>query len=224
LELEEYDRVLALYDREVRGQSTDEYLDLANAASLLWRLEQADVDVGARWHELAGHATAHADDHALVFVDMHYLMALAAAGHDAAVQRFMDSCERFASTQSATEARVMSEVGLPIARAVVAHRTGRYADVVDHLMPVRMRVREIGGSHAQRDVFDQLLIDAAWRARRADVAVELLQERTTARPSNLWGWKHRALVLEASAPAAAVTAWRELDRLRALQAKDDAAA
>jgi tetratricopeptide (TPR) repeat protein len=31
LELEQHDRVLALYDRDVRAESTDEYLDIANA-------------------------------------------------------------------------------------------------------------------------------------------------------------------------------------------------
>ena len=56
LELEQHDRVLELYDREVRAESTDEYLDVANAVSLLWRLEQADVSVGSRWRELASRA------------------------------------------------------------------------------------------------------------------------------------------------------------------------
>ena len=116
LELEQHDRVLALYDREVRAESTDEYLDMANAVSLLWRLEQADVSVGARWTELAARAASHVDDHALVFVDLHYLMALAAAGNGAVVEDFLASCERFAASGQGTEAEVMADVGLPLAR------------------------------------------------------------------------------------------------------------
>jgi tetratricopeptide (TPR) repeat protein len=216
LELDEHARVLELYDRQVRPRSTDEYLDLANAVSLLWRLEQAEVDVGQRWEELAARARAHTDDHALVFVDLHYLMALAAARDDASVARFLDSCERFARSGAGTEARVMAEVGLPLARAVVAHRRGRtgYGDVVDALLPVRHRVREIGASHAQRDLFEQLLIDAAWRARRLDVAESLLAERMARRPRNIWGWKHYAAVLEARGASAATGARRELARVR----------
>jgi hypothetical protein len=172
--------------------------------------------VGQRWEELAARARAHIDDHALVFVDLHYLMALAASRDDASVGRFLDSCERFARTGTGSEARVMADVGLPLARAVVAHRRGRtgYGDVVDTLLPIRHRVREIGASHAQRDLFEQLLIDAAWRARRLDVAESLLAERTTRRPRNVWGWKHYAAVLEARGVARAAGARRELERVR----------
>lgn len=215
LELEQHDHVLALYDREVRAESTDEYLDVTNAASLLWRLEQADVNVGARWNELAARARAHLDDHALVFVDLHYLMALAAVGDDGAVADFITSCERFARGREGTEAEVMAEVGLPLARAVVAHRRGSYGDAVDHLLPVRHAVRRIGASHAQRDVFEQLLIDSAWRARRLDDARELLAERLARRPNNRWGLRHQGAVLDALGGTGSAAPRRALDRLRA---------
>ncbi len=216
LELDEHARVLELYDRDVRPRSTDEYLDVANAVSLLWRLEQAEVDVGSRWDELATRARTHVDDHALVFVDLHYLMALAASRDDAGVAHFLDSCERFARTGTGAEAGVMTEIGLPLARAVVAHRQGRagYGVVVEALLPIRHRIHEIGASHAQRDLFEQLLIDAAWRARRLDVAESLLVERITRRPRNVWGWKHYAAVLEAHGASGAASARRELERLR----------
>ena len=197
LELEQFPNVLSLYDREVRAESTDEYLDVANAVSLLWRLEQAEVDVGQRWRELAGRATSHLDDHALVFVDLHYLMALAAVDDTKAVAEFLASCERFAAGGQGTEAEVMADVGLPLANAVVAHRLGDYGTVVDRLMPVRRRLRRIGASHAQRDLFDQLLIDAAWRGGRLDEADDLLGERLAWRPRNRWGLKHQQAVREA---------------------------
>jgi len=197
LELEQHPQVLAIYDREVRAESTDEYLDVANAVSLLWRLEQAGVDVGPRWRELAARATSHIDDHALVFVDLHYLMSLAAVGDEKAVAEFLASCERFAMSGEGTEAEVMADVGLPLARAVVAHRAGRYASVVDELMPVRRRIRRIGASHAQRDLFEQLLIDSAWRGGRLAEAEELLTDRLSRRPRNRWGLKHQRAVLEA---------------------------
>ena len=213
LDLEEHERVLDVYDREVRAEHSDEYLDIANAVSLLWRLEQAEVDVGGRWRELAEHARDHVDDHALVFVDLHYLMALAAAGDTNAVEQFLGSCERFA-TEPATEASVMADVGLPLARAVVAHRRGAFGDVVDLLLPVHDRFRRVGASHAQRDVFEQLLIDAAWRDRRFPVALELLADRTGRRPGNIWGWKHYATVLDAVGSGEAARAHRTLERLR----------
>lgn len=210
LDLEQHAQVLELYDREIRRQSTDEYLDITNAVSLLWRLEQAGVDVGTRWRELADWARGHHRDHSLVFADLHYVMALAAIGESDA---FLASCEQFAA-ESGTEATVMADVGLPLARAVLAHRRGAYDDVVDLLVPVRREFRRIGGSHAQRDLFDQLLIDAAWKGRRLDTATELLAERTTRRPRNIWAWKHYAAVLDARGASGAADARGALDALR----------
>jgi tetratricopeptide (TPR) repeat protein len=210
MDLEEHAHVLALYDREIRRQSTDEYLDVTNAVSLLWRLEQAGVDVGTRWRELADCARGHNSDHALVFADLHYLMALAAIGEP---HGFLASCEQFAEGRG-TEAAVMADVGLPLARAVLAHRRGGYEEVVELLMPVRQEFRRVGGSHAQRDLFDQLLIDAAWRGRRLDTATDLLVERTTRRPRNIWGWKHYAAVLDARGSSGAADARGALDALR----------
>ena len=198
LELDAHDRVLELYDREVRAKPTDEYLDITNAASLLWRLEQAGVGVGTRWNELADRARVLGEDHVLVFVDAHYVMALAAAGDANAVSAFVESCERFARESAATEGGVMREIGLPLIRGALAHRRGSFGEAFDLVYPIRHRIREIGGSHAQRDVFHQMLIDSAMRARRFVEASELLAERVESRPGNIWGWKHRAAVLDLS--------------------------
>lgn len=214
LDLERHERVIELYDREVSNPRSDEYLDMANAASLLWRLEQAGEHVGHRWTALADHARRHVRDHALVFVDLHYLMALAGANDAAAVEDFIESCARFAATASASEAEVMTKVGLPLARAIWAHRRGRYGEVVTELAPVRSDIRRIGGSHAQRDVFEQLLIDAAWRGRQHELAASLLAERTSRRPRNIWAWKHFAAVLDETHDAGAAKAAHTLDRLR----------
>jgi len=213
LDLDEHARVLDVYDREVRAEHSDEYLDIANAVSLLWRLEQAEVDVGDRWRELSERAGGHIDDHALVFVDLHYLMALAAAGEANAVEQFLGSCERFAM-EAVTEASVMADVGLPLARAVVAHRRRDFGRVVDLLLPIHASFRRVGASHAQRDLFEQLLIDAAWRDRRLHVAFDLLADRVGRRPGNIWGWKHYAEVLGALGSGDAARAHRTLEQLR----------
>jgi tetratricopeptide (TPR) repeat protein len=215
LDLDRTSTVLALYDAVVRRVATDEYLDVANAVSLLWRLEQAGVDAGERWRELADCARGHLHEHTLVFVDLHYLMALAAVDDTQAVGEFMESCERFARLGGDTEAAVMTDIGLPLARGIVAHRRGDYGEVVDVLAPVRDRIKRVGGSHAQRDLFDLMLIDAAVRARRLTIADELLAERTTKRPRNIWGWSQYAKVLDALGASGASAAAHRADALRA---------
>jgi hypothetical protein len=115
--------VLELYDREVRPASTDDLLDISNAVSLLWRLEQARVDVGARWEELADCSQAHIDDHLLTFGDVHYLIAVAAAGRTEDSVRLLDSLSQYAASSDESEHLVAQEPGLALARAVLAEAT-----------------------------------------------------------------------------------------------------
>jgi tetratricopeptide (TPR) repeat protein len=196
IELGALDRVLDLYDREVRPESTDDLLDISNAVALLWRLEQAGIDVGDRWQELGDRAQGHVNDHLLLFGDVHYLMALAAAGRADDAARMVESMERYAAESAETEAAVAGEPGLALARAVLADRRGDYARVVEELLPVRDAIRRIGGSHAQRDLFEEMLIDSVLRASRFDQAKALLAGRLEHRPRNAWGWRHYAKVLD----------------------------
>src|SRR5262245_66593977 len=77
LEAGDYDRVLALYDSEVKVDESGFYLDVQNAASLLLRLEFCGVDVGVRWRKLADIAEKRVDDHVFGFTDAHFMNALA---------------------------------------------------------------------------------------------------------------------------------------------------
>ncbi|MEG9883502.1 MAG: hypothetical protein V6Z86_02590 [Hyphomicrobiales bacterium] len=125
----------------------------------------------------------------LIFADAHYMMALAAAesakGNGGAAEALLESLEHFA-TGFGTEADVAHEVGLPLCRAVLAHRRGHYGEAVDLLLPHRAELHRIGGSRAQRDLFEQLLIDAAVKAGRRAIARALLSERGDVRRANAW--------------------------------------
>ena len=194
LELEEVEPVLRLYDERMRADLSDEYLDICNATSMLWRLEERGIDVGDRWNELAERCESRTSDHQMVFPDVHYMFALAAGGRDAAVERMLDSMRAFAEG-SATEQRVMREAGVPIGRAIAHWYRGEYAEVVDVLAPVRYRLPLIGGSHAQRDLFHQVLIAAALASGRHETARALLSERAARKPRNPWTWKRYAQAL-----------------------------
>ena len=185
LERKRYDEVLTLYDREVRPESSDDLLDISNAVSLLWRLEQLGIDVGRRWEELAERSAKRCDDHMQIFGDAHYAMALAAAGGEEGFARWRRSSEAYATREEMGSA-IMREVGLALGDAALAHRAGDYARATELLLPLRAGFRRLGGSHAQRDLFAKLLIDSAVKANRVDVARDLLRERLAARPNNGW--------------------------------------
>jgi len=127
---------------------------------------------------------------------VHYLMALAAAGRANDAARMVESMERYAVESGETEAAVAREPGLALARAVLAHRRRDYARVVEELVPVRDTIHRIGGSHAQRDLLDEMLIDSVLRAGRFDRAKALLADRLKHRPCNVWGWRHYAQALD----------------------------
>jgi tetratricopeptide (TPR) repeat protein len=196
LECQRYDEVLAAYDREVRAESTEDQLDISNAVALLWRLEQAGIAVGSRWDELAARSATRLADHLIVLPDIHYVMALAAKGDDDSVAGWLQASRSFATTSQETAARIMDEVGLALGQAALAHRAGRWQAVLDHLLPVKDRVRRIGGSHAQRDLFERMLIDAALKAGNPAVARDLLARRAQLRTQDRWGRQQALLAAE----------------------------
>ncbi len=197
LELEQHDEVLRLYDHEFRAERSEEYLDICNATSMLWRLEERGVEVGDRWKELAEVSATRIDGHGLVFPDMHFMMALAAAGDTGNGDAMLRSLEETRRETGVTQAGVIETVGLALARAIAAWYRGDYHGVVEHLLPIRYSLPDIGGSHAQRDLFHQILIAAALRAPRPTLARALLGERTRLRPNNAWTWQRYAEALEA---------------------------
>jgi tetratricopeptide (TPR) repeat protein len=194
LELGDYDAVLDLYDRRFRAEPTDEYLDVVNAAAMLWRLGDEGVAVGNRWTELGERAATRKDDHLLAFVDAHFMMALAATGRESDAQAMLAS---MATATVGTEAAVFKEIGLPLCEAVLAYRRGAHGRVVDLLLPIRYGLRRIGGSHAQRDLFARMLIESAIRAGRLPLARALLAERTAQKPNSRWSWTRFADVADA---------------------------
>ncbi len=199
LELGAFDAALDLYDREIRRESTSEYLDIANAASLLWRLESEGVESGDRWSELAARS-AERIDHMLVFADAHYVLALASSDEPSAARALgvaLESAARYAGAGGETQAAVMRDCGLALCDAIVASRRGDFGRAADLLYPLRRALRRIGGSHAQRDLFEQMLIHAAIAADRPAMARALLSERVRLRPRSGLSWRRYAGVLGA---------------------------
>ena len=61
-ELGEQEIAQAFYDYQIPVNQTDDYRDIANATSLLMRLEQDGADVGNRWEVLANFAQARVEN------------------------------------------------------------------------------------------------------------------------------------------------------------------
>lgn len=181
LERAEHGTVLTLYDQQFRNLRSplvaaqpDLYIDMQNAASMLWRLQRHGVDVGDRWTELADKAEARIGDCLSVFTLPHWMMALAATDRDAAAQRMLTAMRDFAQGPG-TLPKLVADVALPVTEAVLAHGRGEYSRAVTFMRPVLGTMHRLGGSHAQQDVLEQLFLDAAIRAGLHDDAKMLLE-------------------------------------------------
>ncbi|WP_425088758.1 tetratricopeptide repeat protein [Stappia sp.] len=172
--------VLALYDAEIRAEHTDDYRDISNAASLLVRLEIEGVNVGGRWDELARLSETRIDDRCNLFADLHYMISLGGGRRRQAADEMLASVALHAEEPSDL-GRIASRTGLSAARGLDAYFRGNFYSAFHHLDQARPTLRDIGGSHAQRDVFERLAIDAALRAGLAGEAERLLRERLSLR-------------------------------------------
>ncbi|MFN7055923.1 tetratricopeptide repeat protein [Hyphomonas sp.] len=181
LELGELGAALQLYDDEVRAEESGVAVNLADASALLWRLHVLGEDVGERWDELAEAWTQHADGRCYPFNDMHAAMAFIGAGRRNDALDLLDAAEGAAPGEMRDW---MEATGRPIIEGLVAFDRGQYSEAVERLFPARQIYGRFGGSHAQRDVIDWTLTEAAIRGRIDGVATALAAERLALRPAS----------------------------------------
>ncbi|MEZ5856043.1 MAG: tetratricopeptide repeat protein [Hyphomicrobiaceae bacterium] len=183
MELGQYPEMLAIYDGPIVETQRPLGISLTNATALLWRLEMLGVATGDRWQALADLWQSHTDGRLCVFADIHAAMTALRADRGAEVDRIVTAMR--ATAAGGTEAApVFSLAGLPLVEGLAAYNRGAYADALEHLFKARDHLWMIGGSHAQRDLLEWTLAEAAVRAGQRDVAIALANERLGLRPDS----------------------------------------
>jgi tetratricopeptide (TPR) repeat protein len=158
----DYGKVLSLYDTHIWGRARkDSPKDQVGAISLLLRLELKELVVDRlRWKALAAHLLPRIHEHALPFQDLHYVYALARVGQ---ADEMLASMEAHSRTIVPQQRTVWRQVVLPAAQGLAAYAEGNWQGTIALLHPVLPRLYELGGSHTQRDLFNQLYQDAQRR-------------------------------------------------------------
>jgi hypothetical protein len=179
------DAALRFYDEQVWGVWKDYSQDQVNAVALLARLEFAGVDVGKRWQDVADYIEKRGPEHVEPFLDAHYLLGLSRAGRDAAVQRLLNSLRGYVASQAEQMlmGRIWRQVGLGLAEGVAAYGRGDWKTVFEKLPSALEGLQQIGGSHAQRDLFWQLWLQAGAKAGARDAIKPHLERRIRDRPN-----------------------------------------
>jgi tetratricopeptide (TPR) repeat protein len=166
LSLGDLDRALALYDGPIRERASREWIDIVDAASLLWRLSLLDVDVTDRSYELARDIEPLLGDPTYLFNEWHAVMAFGLAGlHDLNDHVIITNHRHSVGTNHA----VVEQVGLGLLEGFSSFAAGHLERAIDRLSEAQPLVHLAGGSHAQRDVVALTLRTAVAHAEGARV-------------------------------------------------------
>jgi len=180
----EIDVALKIYDERCWGVQPEYSQDQIGAVSLLARLEIAGVDVSERWQALRPFLETRADDVVQPFLCLQYLYGLAKSG-SSDTSSLMSLISAQADQPVVPQDRALwEEVGIPAATGLVAHAREDYETSAKMLSQVRSSLWKIGGSHAQRDLFEQVLLDARLRAGQWDAARRMLEQRQKWEPES----------------------------------------
>ena len=178
------DDVLATYDSHVWGLSKDYSQDQIGAVSLLARIEFAGVNVGDRWHDVADHIAQRGEDTTSPFLTLQYLYALGRTRRPEA-ETLLRAIEARAEDTARHNRDTWRDVALWAAHGIAAHAAGDNDDTVRFLGKALPRLAECGGSHAQRDLFEQIHLDALIKSGRTSQAQQVLEMRRTFDPDGV---------------------------------------
>jgi tetratricopeptide (TPR) repeat protein len=153
---------------------------LADAASFLWRWQIYEAGEPLEsWPEIAAHARQYFPQAGIHFADVHAALAEGASDdQDAAEARIGQSRDRVA-----TGRQPQGPVVPQLCAGAAAFARGDFAMAIGHLGAALPELARIGGSHAQREVFEDTYIVACLRAGVHHKAAERLKARLDRRPS-----------------------------------------
>ncbi|MFO1050409.1 MAG: tetratricopeptide repeat protein [Geminicoccaceae bacterium] len=182
LERGDAERALALYAQHVQpsvsaGMPVNVVSD---TASFLWRLQAYGHTVPATlWQAAANYADGAFEQPGFAFADVHKAILAAAIGDGAA-----------ATWRAAALTALVEAGGLPagpvvpaVCRAALAFAEEDHAGCARILEPVAAEVVRIGGSGAQREMIEDMLLLALMRSGETVKARDLLDRRLHRRPS-----------------------------------------
>jgi tetratricopeptide (TPR) repeat protein len=179
-----HDDVLAAYDTHVWGLSKDYSQDQVGAASLLARMEFAGINVGDRWGDVADHVAKRGADTVSPFLSLQYLYALGRSKR-LETEALLQAIEARAEDESQYDCQIWRDVALWAAHGIAAHAAEDWDDAIRFLGKALPRLAECGGSHAQRDLFEQIHLDALIQAGQSSKAQQVLEMRRTFDPGGV---------------------------------------
>lgn len=176
------DRVMELYAQNISpaASSSNPLGTLADAASLLWRCDlYGGLNGALPWQDARDFAARSFPRQGVTWADVHAALAYAAANDNAALSAVIDGLRERAAAGKLPP----GEGVIDLVQGLAAFARGEYEDAVRWIEPVADEIIRLGGSHAQREVFEDTLLEAYLRAGRHEQAETMLRARLERRPS-----------------------------------------
>ncbi len=153
---------------------------MTDSVSLLWRLQVSGHRIaGDVWLDLSDHAERWFPKSGNSFVDVHMALLAAMSGKRSALEQRIADLEARRHQGRLPAGSVVPD----ICRAARAFAEENYPECAGILEPASREVVRIGGSHAQRQMIEDMLLIALMKSGEAAKARDLLDRRLHRRPS-----------------------------------------
>ncbi|MHB2080381.1 tetratricopeptide repeat protein [Pseudomonas asiatica] len=153
---------------------------VSDTTSFLWRMHLYGHEVpSALWADAARYASGYFQQPGFPFADFHMAIVDAASGNQQALERRAEGL----STLVMNGTLQAGEVVPVLCHAVQAFANGEYGRCARVLEPLAHEVVRIGGSGAQREIAQDMLLVAMMRSGEVEKARRILEERLHRRPS-----------------------------------------
>ncbi|MDE5453345.1 tetratricopeptide repeat protein [Bradyrhizobium sp. CSA112] len=181
LDAGDLDGALAIYEQHIKpaGRPYPPLNIFTDGASLLWRLSLAgQIGLEPHWRDVAAYGEKYFPQAGAHFADVHFALATAMTGSDALNIRLAQLEARDA------DGKLMpGRAAIDLCRGIRAFAEGDNAGAIRMLEPALADLARIGGSHAQRELWEDTLIVAYLRAGQGDKAARCISARLDRRPS-----------------------------------------
>ncbi len=168
-----YGRAMELFEEGIRGNAMSRSA-LPDAASLLWRCQLYGYNqVTLPWDAAREFAVRLASKPGFAFNDAHAALVHVAMDDSAALENLQSGLRELA-TQGHP---VAGQVVLPLVKGLQAFGQRQYEEAIYFIEPIAPELVRIGGSHAQREIFEDTLLIAYLRSGHYAKAESLLRQR-----------------------------------------------
>lgn len=189
------DRVKRLLANDIAPPGSPSFTLLEDWSSVLWRQRiYGEGDVTTSWDGVRAMADRVPRVPGLSFLHAHAALAYAGAGDEAALASLIDEMAALGDSGDSVSGAVVA----PLAQGIAAFARGELEAAIVSFEPLLGQLVRIGGTHVQREVFEDTLLVSYLAAGRPEPALELLSRRLMARPSARdLAWSARAEGLKA---------------------------